>query len=157
MSTPTGWYSGDLNYQITDDVGPVWVLHSSGWYEYSRRVGSYYQTASYFAGYDDGHQLFALGISSTITEVDSAREWIKPSTVRDADAKGRPIKRQGSVYFIAKRLSSNDFSTLNSTCHEIRPRKDGGLTTVHPTLPPVVLGPKHTWRAYPYKSVTAHG
>jgi hypothetical protein len=153
VCTPTGMYSGELASEVTDDQGSAWIVHVSGWFEYSRRAGSYYIAASYLAA-RDGNRVTAQRVPSTITQVDVAREWIKPAEIRYAEGKRLPVKRQGSMYFRPQQLSTHDFSAMDGTRHDIRTRADGGRTIVHPEYPPVVLGPKHTWRAYPQKSIT---
>ena len=156
LDTPAGW--DELNKTITDSASHpgYYLVSGEGWYEYSRRAGSYHQSATYLIGTDEG-QRFAVRVPSTIDSVSAALEWLKPAAIKQAEAKGLPTKRQGDIFFRPVRISGHDMDALAGTRHQARARKDGGLTIVHPEHRSIVLSGKHHWRAYASTQIASNG
>lgn len=155
LDTPAGW--PDFGKTLVDRKGSLWLISGAGWYEYSKRFGSRYQEAAYLCGRDDG-QLFAVRVPAPMRNVWEALEWLKPAAIRDAEARGLPVKRQGDIFFRPVRgLSRHDLGALRSTRHAARPRKDGGLTIVHPEHHPVILAARFRWRAYASTQIASRG
>lgn len=156
LTRPAGW--DDFRKTVVrDQAHPgLWVIAGGGWYEYSRSFGRRYRQAAYLCGRDDG-QLFAVRVPGATASVADALDWLKPAAIREAEAKGLPVKRQGDIFFRPIRISAHDMAALSGTRHEARPRADGGLTIVHPQHRPIVLGSKHAWRAYASTQIHSNG
>jgi hypothetical protein len=154
LSTPAGW--DEFAHVITDRAAGLWVVTGSGYYKYSARAGSWHQSASYLCGREDG-QYWTVRLPGTITAVDEALQWLKPAAIRQAEAKGLPVKRQGDIYFRPMRIKEHDMRALWGTRHDARPRKGGALTIVHPEHKPIILSAKYHWRAYQQTQVDGNG
>lgn len=157
LSTPAG-LGETFHLQISDydPVRRLWVAHGDGWYEYSRRVGSYRQTASYLTGHEDG-QYWAVRVPGTITLIIEALEWLTPGPVRRALEHGKPVRRQGDIYFVGSTRGKDDFSALFDTRHACRSRMNGGWTVVHPEHKPVRLSGKYHWKCYRQTQINGIG
>lgn len=132
----------------------VWLATAEGYYKYSGSVGSYFQRAAYLVGVDEG-QLWAARVPGTIGTVAGGLAWLKPAAIREAEAKGLPVIRQGDIFFRPMRLPADDLGALQGTRHDARVRKDGGYIIVHPEHKAVRLSAKYRWRAY--ASTQLHG
>jgi len=162
LDAPAGW--DDFGHTVTrasrwdgDDARRCWLISGEGWYEYSKRFGSRYQAAAYLCGRDEG-QLFAVRVPSTVSSVGEALEWLKPSMIRKAEEQGLPVRRQGDIFFRPVRnLADHELGDLAGTRHEARPRKDGGMTIVHPQHRALILSGKHRWRAYRSTQMASRG
>lgn len=150
LSVPAGW--DEFGKTVLDRRDGLWLVSGSGWYEYSKRHGSRYQAAAYLCGRDEG-QYWAVRVPSTCESVPAALDFITPRPIREAQAAGLPVVRQGDIYFRPMRIAADDFDALDGTRHEARARKDGGWTIVHPEHRPARLSAKYTWRAYRQQQV----
>ena len=148
LTTPAGWYTFPQRVLDRDINARLWLIGGSGWYEYSKRAGSHHQAAAYLCGIDAG-QHFAVRVPSTVNSVFAALRFLEPADIRKARESGIQTKRQGDIYFRPVRgLLDHDTADLSGSSHTPRPRKDGGLTIVHPQHKPVILSGKYKWRAY---------
>lgn len=155
LSTPAGW--DEFSPELLARRPGLWLILGAGWYEYSHRYGSRYQSAAYLCGKDEG-QYWAVRVPSTCASVAEAMAFLTPAPIREAEERGLPVKRQGDIYFRpVARLSDHDMSALQGTRHEARQRKSGSLTVVHPEHRPIILSGKYTWRAYQQRQVDGHG
>ena len=152
LSTPAGW--DEFGRAVVDRDHGLWLISGAGWYEYSRRAGSRFQSAAYLCGRDEG-QLFAVRVPSTCETVEQAIHFLTPAAIREAQDKDIPVVRQGDIFFRPMRIREDDFDAIEGTRHEARARKGGGWTIVHPEHKPVRLSGKYTWRAY--ASTQVHG
>lgn len=73
------------------------LVTAHGWRHYSRRHGGHYASLAYLYGTDDAGP-WAVRVPGTTETVTGALAWIIPAVVRDMQAAGRRIRRQGDVY-----------------------------------------------------------
>lgn len=146
LSVPAGF--PEFKPVIIDRKKECWLINYSGYYKYSSRFGSWWQSGNYLIGREDG-QTWAVRVPSTVKTVAEAQQWLMPKDVKDAQAKGKTVYRQGDIYFIKKRIKEDDFSALTDTRHTVVD-KDGVLTVEHPEHPTLKLesSDKGFWRAY---------
>ncbi len=150
VSTPHTFGEGVLTPRITDSTREHWVIHASGWVDYTSRE-RHFCGASYLCGWDD-EQLFAVRVPLRVTTVSAAIAWLMPSAVASAVNAGKDVRRQGDFFFI-QRARKSDLSALVGSDHEARGRKDGGWTIVHPQHRPLRLSGKCRWEAIPARSI----
>jgi len=77
----------------------LWLVGNDGWYEYSRRAGTWRYSVAVLCGIDDG-QTFAFRVPGSCDTVEQAIDAITPAAVRKAQTSGRWVARQGDVYLV---------------------------------------------------------
>jgi len=89
---------GATDLAITSRSGGLTLLTAEGWRAYGRQPA---RTASlaYLCGHEDG-QVWAVRVPATIGTAQGALDWLTPAAVRDAQAAGRRVERQGDLYAI---------------------------------------------------------
>lgn len=84
---------------VADRENGLTLLHVSAWRYYSRSVKPRRASLSYLCGREDG-QLWAVRVAGTITTVRDAIDFVTPKAVKDAQARGKRVERQGDVYCV---------------------------------------------------------
>jgi hypothetical protein len=138
---------GDMRF-VSDYDGKnrMAVIRVEGWINYSRRYGTFRKMSGLVLFDRDSKEYRFLRVSPKITAVKEALDYIKPAAVKEAEAKGKEVIRQGDIYFVPARKWSVD----NLGNH--RAEKMGDTVIIkHPTHPPVVLDSPH--RAYQQMTV----
>lgn len=77
----------------------LYLLGVNGWRSYSTKSRSRLVSLRYLAGQDDAGP-FAVRVAGTITTVLQALDDLTPAAVRDAQERGKRVRRQGDVYAI---------------------------------------------------------
>lgn len=134
-----GWDELRIVSEGADNGHRVAVLHASGWKKYSNAFGSRHQTLSLLCGRDDAG-LWAVRIPGTITTVDAGLAWLKPAIVRNAEAAGKRVMRQGDVWLVERRR--DDMSALPSGHRwdaETRTLYHDGHAHVHVPFPAIAV------------------
>jgi hypothetical protein len=169
LSRPEGFQRYEGAREITDHVKKpnMWVMHAeyiartyNGWTYANRPV-----RASYLCGHEDG-QDWAVRVPGTITTVEKALHWITPAAVRKAILNGKPVWRQGDIFFVPMRLKTSDLSALEGTNHIFYGTKVfseegvsylGDIRITHRQHPEVTLSYKYKWRAIQQKQLSTDG
>lgn len=109
LTTPAGW--DDFGTQILDQVPGAWLIGGEGWYQYSRNFGSRYQSARYLCGFDD-NGIFSVRVPASCDTVAAALDYHVPAAVKNAQASGRWVGRQGDVWLIELKRGADNMSDL---------------------------------------------
>lgn len=91
--------------------GRVVLLGSSGWYEYSRKAGTWYYDVSVLSGVDEG-QVWAIRVPGRCNTIADALAAIEPAAVRKARDAGRWVGRQGDIYLVELQRGPNNMRAL---------------------------------------------
>lgn len=84
---------------VTDRDQNLTLLHVEGWRHYTSST-SWRAALSYLCGQDDAGP-WSVRVPGTITTITAALRWVIPADVRDAQARGARVDRQGDIYAIA--------------------------------------------------------
>jgi len=153
LSTPAGW--GPARVQVRDHQPGLTLIAGEYEYKYSRRAGSWRVGGAYLFGTDDAGE-WAIRVPRDTKTIRSALAWATPAKVLEAEREGRDVRRQGDVFFVPLKRGGSNFQALTAQRHEVRQRRDGGYTVVHPEHRPLRL-PRGAWRAYMMRQDAAHG
>jgi hypothetical protein len=169
LSRPEGFRNSEEARKITDHVEKprMWLMHAeyvarafNGWTHVKRPV-----RVSYLCGHEDG-QDWAVRVPGTITTVEKALHWVTPAAVRKAILNGKPVWRQGDIFFVPMRLKTSDLSALEETNHIFYGTKVfseegvsylGDIRIAHQQHPEVTLSYKYKWRAIQQKQLSTDG
>jgi len=131
-----------INQRIVVDVSHDWSTRSgSAW-------GTRY--AGFYGGIEDG-TAFIERIPYGTGGIKDAEEWLKPASVKQAEAEGRCVKRQGDLFFISMKRRTDIKAPKNHKIEKIK----GGLLVKHDQHPPLKLeGEK--WKAVQRKTMASY-
>jgi len=137
-----------VSWNLTDrrPTERLWLVHGEGWAEYSKRSPRRYHKVALLAGFEDG-QYWARRVPYRVGSVSEALDYVRPAAVNRAMEAGRPVLRQGDIWFVAARVE--DFSALQGTRHDL-----DGRTVRHPEHGVLALPSDQKWRAYASKDTT---
>lgn len=82
-----------------DRAAGLTLVAAHGWRYYSSREGAHRASLVYLYGVDDAGP-WAVRVAGTCATVAATLEWLTPTEVRDAAARGRRVRRQGDVYAV---------------------------------------------------------
>lgn len=115
---------GTTYLEIADRHDGMVLLHAEGWRSYGRQPARTVRL-SYLWGPDDaGSGPWAVRIPGTVTTVTDAVDWLTPAAVKNAQARGLRVRRQGDVYAVeTTRAHDGHGSELLPASHEWRPTR----------------------------------
>lgn len=105
------------------------LMHAEGWRKYGGHSNRYVHL-SYLCGMDNGHP-WAVRVAGSIETVWTALAWVTPVAVKEAEAAGRRVWRQGDVYVIETTATRNQRGVTDlPASHQWNPAT--GYLTHHP-------------------------
>jgi len=124
------------------------LLAAEGWRQYSRAYGARRARLAYLGGRDDSG-IWAVRIPGTVTSIRAALAWLTPRAVREAQARGVRVIRQGDVYFVeCSRGRDEYFGTTLPSNHSWAPGR-WAMHTDH--SPEQIAFPCRIYRQRPYQ------
>lgn len=172
LSVPYGFYDYTKSHDIIDRaINPsLWLFYAKYYAKYSSRE-SWWVSATYLCGHSDG-QDWAVRVPSTQLSIGDALDWLTPAPVRKAKQIGKPVVRQGDMYFVPLSIPAHDMRAIMGTRHRIKGFDEANtiahlekiqhnyhaaLQIEHPEHPTVELDPVYIWRAYQQKQLDTGG
>jgi hypothetical protein len=134
LQSGTGGYSRRNTKAWTEyrDFDPVreMVLITTGKKTFYRRSLRGMQERTWLIGRDEG-QVWTHQVYNTHHTIDEALAFVKPAEVKQFEAEGRQVTRQGDVYFV-KMIQHSNFEALEDTRHDAVPKSDEAVVITHP-------------------------